>query len=266
MHSGPISLTEVIRHDEPYDLSVLIPAFNEERTVEAVIKAVTAVDLALEVVLVDDGSKDRTWEVMERYANGETIRAFHHDVNTGKGGAVRTALKHARGHIILIQDADLEQNPNEYPNLVEPILSGHATVVFGTRTFKRHDGYHSWWYSSGNRAVTWITNVCYGCRITDMETGFKVMPRSVATRLELQASGFDLEPEITAKVLRLGYHIHEVPVSYNARTRAEGKKITAKDGLLAALLLLKLRRWTPSTPSHGDDRCSPAHSDDRRIC
>jgi glycosyltransferase involved in cell wall biosynthesis len=229
-----------------YVLSVLVPALNEERTIETVIDAVSAIDLQLEMILVDDGSTDATWDIMRKRANGDSIRAFRHPVNQGKGGAVRTALEHARGQIILIQDADLEQDPNEYPKLIQPILDGTATVVYGTRSFAKSTGYHSFWYTSGNRIVTLITNLVYGCKITDMETGFKVMPRTVASSLDLQARGFDLEPEITAKVLRLGHRIHEVPVSYNARTRAEGKKITTKDGVLAAWILIKFRRWVPT--------------------
>jgi len=230
----------------PYVLSVLIPAFNEERTIGTVISAVSAVDLKLEIILVDDGSQDATWDLMERSANGDSIRAFRHSVNQGKGGAVRTALEHARGQIILIQDADLEQNPQEYPKLIQPILDGTASVVYGTRAFAEHEDYHSWWFTLGNSFVTMATNLLYGCKITDMETGFKVMPRSIASSLDLQARGFELEPEITAKILRLGYRVHEVPVSYRARTRAEGKKITARDGFRAILTLAKFRRWNPS--------------------
>ncbi len=213
---------------------------------ETVVSAVSAVNLPLEIILVDDGSTDATWECMERCANGESIRAFRHSVNQGKGGAVRTALSHARGRIVLIQDADLEQDPSEYPSLIQPILDGKASVVFGTRAFARHDRNHSWWFTLGNRFVTLATNVLYGCRITDMENGFKVMPRTIANSLDLQAHGFDIEPEITAKVLRLGHRIYEVQVSYRARTRAEGKKITARDGLHAVWTLTKFRAWNPT--------------------
>jgi len=229
-----------------YELSVLIPALNEERTIETVIHAVSALELKLEIILVDDGSSDSTWEIMERCANGDSIRAFRHPANQGKGGAVRTALEHARGQIVLVQDADLEQDPKEYPKLIQPILDGTATVVYGTRFSQKHEGYRSWWFTLGNRVVTFITNLVYGCKITDMENGFKVMPRTVAISLDLQARGFDIEPEITVKVCRLGYRIHEVPVSYDARTRAEGKKITTRDGIRAASTLLKFRRWNPS--------------------
>jgi glycosyltransferase involved in cell wall biosynthesis len=229
----------------PYVLSVLIPAFNEERTVEVVIEAVKAVDLPMEIILVDDGSTDATWERMRHFADGDSVRAFQHSVNQGKGAAVRTALGHARGRLILIQDADLEQDPREYPSMVEPLLDGTATVVYGTRRFAGHQGYHSLWFTFGNWIVTLATNLFYGCKITDMENGFKVMPLDVALSLDLQARGFELEPEITAKVLRLGHRIHEVPVSYHARTRAEGKKITAMDGLRAVATLAKFRHWSP---------------------
>lgn len=226
-------------------LSVLMPALNEERTLERVLDAVLASPVDLEVVLVDDGSTDRTWEIMQASAAADPrVSAHTHDRNRGKGAAVRTALAHAAGEVVLIQDADLEYDPSDYPRLLEPIQSGRATVVYGSRAFASHTAY-SFWYVIGNRLVTLATNVLYNCYISDMETGYKVMPREVALSLDLRARGFELEPEITAKLLRSGQRIYEVPVSYAARSREEGKKLTAMDGVRAIGALVRYRGWRP---------------------
>ena len=228
----------------PY-LSVLMPALNEGRTISEVLDAVLASPVDLEVVLVDDGSTDGTWEVMSaRAASDPRVQAHRHPKNRGKGAAIRTALGHARGRMVLIQDADLEYDPADYPRLLEPILSGRATVVYGSRAFTSHTAY-SYWYVMGNRLVTLATNVLYNCYLSDMETGYKVMAREVALSLDLRARGFELEPEITAKLIRSGQRIYEVPVSYAARSRAEGKKLTAMDGLRALRTLARYRTWRP---------------------
>jgi glycosyltransferase involved in cell wall biosynthesis len=227
----------------PY-LSVLVPALNEERTLEAVIEAVLRSPVDLEVVLVDDGSTDATWEIMSRRADGDRVRAFRHERNQGKGGAVRTALREARGEVVIIQDADLEYDPSEYQKLLAPIQTGRAEIVYGSRGFASHTAY-SFWYVMGNKLVTLATNVLYNCYISDMETGYKVMPRAVALQLALEARGFELEPEITAKLLRSGHRIYEVPITYAARTRAEGKKLTMMDGARAFKTLVRYRTWRP---------------------
>ena len=228
----------------PY-LSVLMPALNEERTIAQVLDVVLASPVDLEVILVDDGSTDRTWELMKARADADPrVHAFRHRVNGGKGAAIRTALQTARGELVLIQDADLEYDPADYPRLLEPIQSGRAEVVYGSRAFSSHTAY-SYWYVMGNRLVTLATNVIYNCYVSDMETGYKVMPREVALSLDLRARGFDLEPEITAKLLRSGHRIYEVPISYAARSRAEGKKLTAMDGVRAIRTLLRFRSWRP---------------------
>ncbi|HEY2704737.1 MAG TPA: glycosyltransferase family 2 protein [Candidatus Dormibacteraeota bacterium] len=237
----------------PY-LSVLVPALNEQRTLERILDAVLAVDVSLEVVLVDDGSTDRTWEIMQARADGSRVRAFRHARNQGKGAAIRTALGEARGEVVVIQDADLEYDPADYPRLLEPIRSGRAQVVFGSRAFSSHTAY-SFWYVMGNRLVTLATNLLYNCYLSDMETGYKVMPRDVALSLGLRARGFDMEPEITAKLLRMGHRVYEVPIGYAARSREEGKKLTATDGLKALRTLVRYRRWRPPagavTPAPG---------------
>ena len=227
----------------PY-LSVLIPALNEARTIDRVLDAVLAVDVPLEAVLVDDGSTDDTWQRMQARADGVRVRVYRHTVNQGKGAAIRTALNQARGQIVLIQDADLEYSPCDYPKLIEPITTGRATVVYGSRAFASHTTY-SFWYVVGNRLVTLATNILYNVYLSDMETGYKVMPREVALTLDLEARRFELEPEITAKLLRLGHRIYEVPVEYAARTRAEGKKLTATDGVRALFALARYRTWKP---------------------
>jgi len=227
-------------------LSVLMPALNEARTISQVLDAVLASPVDLEVVLVDDGSTDQTWELMEARAGVDPrVHAHRRLVNGGKGAAIRTALGSARGEVVLIQDADLEYDPADYPRLLEPILSGKATVVYGSRAFSSHTAY-SYWYVMGNRLVTLATNLMYNCYLSDMETGYKVMPRELALSLDLRARGFELEPEITAKLLRSGQRIYEVPVSYAARSRAEGKKLTAMDGVRAVRTLVRYRGWRPA--------------------
>jgi len=229
---------------DPY-LSVLIPAYNEEATLGHVIDAVLKVPEDLEIILIDDGSQDDTWGVMQSRADGKRVRAVRHDVNGGKGKAIRTGLTHARGEIVLVQDADLEYSPDDYGALLEPFKTGRATVVYGSRSFSSHAAF-SYWYVMGNRLVTLFTNVLYNCYLSDMETCYKVMPLKIARSLDLQARGFELEPEITAKLLRQGHRIFEVPVTYTARTREEGKKLTASDGIKAILTLLRYRSWNPT--------------------
>ena len=227
---------------QPY-LSVLIPAFNEERTLERVIDTVLKVPEDLEIILIDDGSSDGTWQIMQSRVDGDRVRSVRHDVNQGKGVAIRTGLQHARGHIVLIQDADLEYSPKDYGVLLEPLKSNRATIVYGSRSFSSHSAY-SYWYVVGNRLVTLFTNVLYNCYLSDIETGYKVMPLAVARSLDLHAQGFELEPEITVKLLRLGHRIFEVPITYAARSREDGKKLTAMDGVKAVLTLLRYRFWS----------------------
>ena len=231
--------------DRPF-LSVLLPALNEGRTIDSVLQAVTAVDEPLEIVCVDDGSTDDTWTIMSAWATGHPrVRALRHRVNGGKGAAVRTALKKARGEYVIIQDADLEYDPGEYSKLLAPIRRGHATVVYGTRSFTSHTSY-SYWYVIGNKAVTTAVNVMFNSYLSDIETCYKLMPRDVARGLRLEARGFELEPEITAKLLRSGHRIFEVPITYVARSRQEGKKLTAMDGVKALGVLARYRFWRPN--------------------
>jgi glycosyltransferase involved in cell wall biosynthesis len=175
------------------------------------------------------------------------VRAYCHKINQGKGGAIRTALGQARGSLVLIQDADLECDPADYARLLDPIRSGQATVVYGSRAFSSHTAY-SYWYVMGNRLVTLATNVIYNCYLSDVETGYKVLPREVALSLDLRARGFELEAKITAKQLRSGHRSYEIPISYAARSRAEGKKLTGMDGVRAVRALARYRGWRLKRP------------------
>jgi glycosyltransferase involved in cell wall biosynthesis len=222
-------------------LSVLMPVYNEARTLRQVVDAVQAVPLDKEIILVDDGSCDGSSALIDALAGAhERIRAYHHRRNAGKGAAVRTAVAHAQGQLVLIQDADLEYDPNDYPALVAPILEGKADVVFGSRAFSSHTAY-SFWFVLGNKLVTLATNVLFNCYISDMETCYKVMRREIAQQLSLRSRGFEIEPEITAKLIKAGHRIYEVPISYAARSRAEGKKLTWQDGLKALRTLIRYR-------------------------
>lgn len=241
----PLSSDQRADADSAPYLSVLIPALNEEATIDEVVEAVLASPVSLEIILVDDGSSDRTWERMQYWADGGKVRALHHDVPMGKGAAVRTALAHARGTVVLIQDADMEYDINDYPRLLEPILNGRARVVYGTRVFASHTA-HSYWYVMGNKGVTTAANLLFNVYLSDIETAYKVFPREAALAMNLEARGFEIDPEITAKLLRMGFRIHEVPVEYVARSREQGKKIKPKDGVKALGVLLRHRLWRPT--------------------
>ncbi len=232
------------QEDEAPFLSVLIPALNEESTIDAVVAAVLALPLSLEVILIDDGSSDGTWGRMQRWAEHDRVEALRHGAQRGKGAAIRTALTRARGKVILVQDADMEYDINDYPRLLDPIIKGRAQVVYGTRVFASHTA-HSYWYVMGNKGVTTAANLLFNVYLSDIETAYKVFPREAALAMNLEAKGFEIDPEITAKLLRMGYRIHEVPVDYVARSREEGKKIRPSDGVKALGVLLRHRFWRP---------------------
>jgi glycosyltransferase involved in cell wall biosynthesis len=221
-------------------LGVIIPAYNEERTIDEVIRRVLAQACVAEVVVVDDCSTDRTPDIVQRFAAGARLTLRRHPVNRGKGAAVRTGLEAISAPLVIIQDADLEYDPAEYAKLIAPIMAGRADVVYGVRGFASQTAY-SYWFVVGNRLVTTATNVLFNCYIHDMETGFKVMRTALMRRLCLRGRRFDIEPEITARILRLGYRIHEVPIGYYARSRAEGKKLTWRDGVRALGTLGRIR-------------------------
>ena len=225
-------------------LSVIMPVYNERATVVEIIRRVRAasVGLALDVVVVDDGSTDGTAQVLDAVADS-TVRVVHHEGNRGKGAAIRTGLGRARGDLVIVQDADLEYDPDDWPLLFDPILKRKASVVYGSRfTGQRKNMLVLHWI--GNRFLSLVTNLLYGSTLSDMETCYKVFDRRVLEGITIVSDRFDFEPEITAKVLRRGFRIYEVPISYAGRERDEGKKITWRDGFAALRALVK-HRFTP---------------------
>lgn len=230
-------------------LSVIVPCYNEAKTIEEVIQQVMAVKLDKEIIVVDDHSTDETPEILQRTVpTHPALRSVRHPRNRGKGEAIRTGLALARGEIVVIQDADLEYDPNDYYELVKPIVMGRVDVVFGSRFLGRHTGMY-FWNAIGNKFLTFLTNFLYNCWISDMETCYKVMRTEIMRSLALESNDFRIEPEIAAKVLRLGYRIYEVPISYMGRTYEEGKKIRPTDGLKAIGTLLKYVRWQGQAPA-----------------
>jgi glycosyltransferase involved in cell wall biosynthesis len=222
-------------------LSVMIPAFNEERTLDIILKHVLERPEVGQVIVVDDGSTDRTWEIASAAAGRDLrVRALRQKANQGKGAAIRRAISEVARPFALIQDADLEYDPRDYPILLQPLVEGRADAVYGVRGFGGQTAF-SFWFVMGNKVVTLVTNLLFDCYIADMETGFKVLRTELWRRLNLRGDRFDIEPDITARILRLGYRIHEVPIRYYARSREEGKKLTWKDGVRAIGALLRLR-------------------------
>jgi glycosyltransferase involved in cell wall biosynthesis len=222
------------------ELSVLIPVYNEERTLERLLDAVEERPEVSELVIVDDGSTDRTPEILSARDFTIPVQVIRHERNRGKGAALRTAILAAKGEVALVQDADLEYDPAEFPLLLAPIERGRAEVVYGSRSFAAHSAY-SFWFVIGNKLVTLWTNVLFNSYLSDMETCYKLMPLSVWRSLDLRSDGFDIEPEITAKLLKNGHRIYEVPISYAARGRVEGKKLTWRDGVTALWTLSRIR-------------------------
>jgi glycosyltransferase involved in cell wall biosynthesis len=222
-------------------LSVMIPAYNEERTLEVILKHVLERPEVGEVVAVDDGSTDGTWAILSRCAEHDPrVRPFRLEHNQGKGAALRRAIAEVRMPFAVVQDADLEYDPRDYPTLLQPLVEGRADVVYGVRGFAGQTAF-SFWFVMGNWAVTFAANVLFDCYISDLESGYKALRADLWRRLNLQGNRFDIEPDITARVLRLGYRIHEAPIRYYARSRAEGKKLTWLDGVRAIGKLFALR-------------------------
>ncbi|MGD0393760.1 MAG: glycosyltransferase family 2 protein [Acidimicrobiales bacterium] len=222
-------------------LSVIVPVFNERTTVGEVIRRIRAVDLPMdvEVVVVDDGSSDGTDKVLAAMGDS-TVRVINHPRNMGKGAAIRTGLGSIRGDLVLIQDADLEYDPADWAKLLEPILRGKSKVVYGSRfTGERKNMMPLHWI--GNRFLSLVTNLLYSSTLSDMETCYKLFDRQALEGITIESDKFDFEPEITAKMLRRGYRIYEVPISYAGREADEGKKITWRDGFGALKALVKFR-------------------------
>src|SRR5689334_4263951 len=218
-----------------------MPCYNEATTIPDILAQVRAVDLEKQIIAVDDSSSDDTYAVLcQEAAADPTMIVIRHPNNRGKGAAVRSGLARASGEIVIVQDADLEYDPQDYYELVKPIAEGRVNVVFGSRFMGRHTGMY-FWNALGNKALTFLTNFLFNCWISDMETCYKVMRTDILRSLQLESHDFRLEPEITAKVLRQGYRIYEVPVSYLGRTYEEGKKMRASQGLYAIFALLRYR-------------------------
>ena len=230
-----------MREESRAQLSVMMPAYNEERTIELILEHVLDRPEVGEVIAVDDGSTDATWEILCRMAERDPrLRIFRQAVNQGKGAALRRAIGELRLPFALVQDADLEYDPRDYGILLDPLLEQRADSVYGVRGFAGQTAF-SFWFVMGNKAVTLATNILFDSYISDMETGYKVLRSELWKRLNLQGTRFDIEPDITARILRLGYRIHEVPIRYYARSREEGKKLTWLDGVRALGTLARLR-------------------------
>ncbi len=224
-------------------LSIIIPAYNEQATLAGIIQAVRNVDLSLtkEIIIVDDASTDETRKIIEQLPGDNLVKVYH-EKNQGKGAALRSGFAKATGDIILIQDADLEYNPAEYPKLLCPILDGRADVVYGSR-FVGSEAHRVlyFWHMVGNRFLTLLSNMCTNLNLTDMETCYKVFRREIVRDIAIQEDRFGFEPEITAKVARTGCRIYEVGISYSGRTYKDGKKIGIRDGFRALYCIFKYR-------------------------
>ena len=222
-------------------LSVVIPVYNEVDNIREILKRVEAQKLASEIIVVDDGSTDGTRNVLAGLDGNQTVRVILHERNKGKGAAVATGFKAARGEIVLIQDADLEYDPRDYPKILQPIEEGIADVVYGSRFLGGPRRVAMYWHMIANKILTTMTNILYNTILTDMETGYKVFRRSVIEGMTIHSRRFDFEPEVTAKVLKRHYRIFEVAITFNPRDYSQGKKIKLKDAFAAVWTLIKYR-------------------------
>ncbi len=228
-------------------LSIVIPVYNEERTVERILGIVKDVPYDKEILVVDDGSKDNTREILTRYDADDEIKVFHQPQNMGKGAALRRGFEEATGDIVLIQDADMEYDPRDYPRLLQPIIDGEADVVYGSRYQEGPGRVHRWGHTMGNKFLTLMSNVMSDLYLTDMETCYKVFKREVIQNIVLESNRFGFEPEVTAKLAKMReLIIHEVPISYDGRSYDEGKKIGWKDGVSAIWCILKYNLSPPN--------------------
>jgi glycosyltransferase involved in cell wall biosynthesis len=222
-------------------LSVIIPVYNEVKNIEEIVKRVQATKLASEIIIVDDASKDGTRELLQKMDGKKKVHVILHEKNQGKGAAVVTGMQAAKSEVLLIQDADLEYDPRDYPVLLKPIAEGLADVVYGSRFLGAAHRVTMFWHQLANNLLTLMTNILYDSILTDMETGYKVFRREVIQGMVIRAKRFNFEPEFTAKILKRKYRIFEVPITFNPRDYADGKKIGLKDAFEAVWALLKYR-------------------------
>jgi len=225
------------------NLSVIIPVYNEVEHISEIVKRVQSTKMTREIIIVDDGSEDGTRSILHELDGQKKVRVILHAYNQGKGAAVVTGLNAAKGDVLLIQDADLEYDPRDYPILLKPIKEGIADVVYGSRFLGGSHRVTMFWHMVANRLLTFMTNILYNTILTDMETGYKVFRREVIEGMTIRAKGFNFEPEFTAKILKRKYRIFEVPISFNPRDYAQGKKIKLKDAFEAVWTLLRFRIW-----------------------
>ena len=222
-------------------LSVVIPVYNEKKTLSELICRVEAVKLEKEIIIVDDASTDGTRDLLKKYEERERFKVIYQSKNAGKGSALRAGFDKAEGEIIIVQDADLEYDPKEYPTLIEPILDGRADVVYGSRFLGGTHRVFFFWHYVGNKVLTTLSNMCTNLCLTDMETGYKVFRRTVLDSFILKCNRFGFEPEFTSKVARHAFRVYEVPISYSGRDYEEGKKINWKDGMAALWFIFRFR-------------------------
>jgi glycosyltransferase involved in cell wall biosynthesis len=223
------------------ELSVIVPVYNEAKTILEIVRRVQKTGLASEIIIVDDGSTDGTRDLFAALEASPGIQVIFHDRNCGKGAAVRTGIQAAHGDVIIIQDADLEYDPSEYPNLLKPLEEGIADVVYGSRFLGAARRPILFWNMVANKILTFLTNILYNNILSDMETGYKVFRRQVVEGMPLHARGFEFEPEFTVKVLKRKVRLYEVPIAFNPRDYSEGKKIKLRDAFIAIWILLKYR-------------------------
>jgi glycosyltransferase involved in cell wall biosynthesis len=225
---------------EDFLLSVVIPVYNERETIRELVRRVRAMPYRKELILVDDMSTDGTREMLEDL-RAEDVRIFYHDKNQGKGAALRTAFAETKGEIVIIQDADLEYDPSDYPTLLKPILDGRADAVFGSRFLGGPHRVLFFWHRLGNSLLTYLSNMMTNLDLSDMETGYKVFRGEIIREIRIQCNRFGVEPELTAKLARMRARIYETPISYSGRDYAQGKKITWRDGVAALWHIFRFR-------------------------